>query len=511
MSSHVETAAPAERAGRPAAPEYFRNYVGGEWVASRSTSHAPNVNPADTRVTYGHVVLSSASEATDAVEAARAAFPAWRDTPAPTRGQLLLRAWELLRERADRIATILSMEEGKTLAEARGEVQKTINVLEFIGGEGRRLSGETTPSEMRRTFCYTTRHPLGVVGLITPWNFPAAIPVWKAAPALVAGNTVVWKPATLTPWTSAEIMQVFADAGFPAGVINMVYGGGNTVGTAIVDHPAVRGVSFTGSTEVGAGIYARGATRLLKVQCEMGGKNPLVVCDDADIELAATSAVQGAFGSTGQRCTATSRAIVFENVADDFVRRVAEKTRAIVVGDPLAPGVTMGPSVDAAQFAVVTEALDRVRADGLRAVTGGARLADGEYAHGYFAAPTVLDHIVPSMSIARDEVFGPILCVMRVRDLDEAIAVANDVAYGLSSSIYSNDVARVFTFLDRIETGITHVNSPTVGGEAQLPFGGIKDTGVGPREQGRTAIEFFTELKTVYVDYTGTKRESLIY
>jgi aldehyde dehydrogenase (NAD+) len=335
--------------------------------------------------------------------------------------------------------------------------------------------------------------------------------VWKAAPALVAGNTVVWKPATLTPWTATEVTRIFADAGVPAGVFNLVFGSGSTVGAALVEHPAVRAVSFTGSNDVGADIYARGAKRLLKVQCEMGGKNPLVVLDDADLALAVESTAQGAFGSTGQRCTATARAIVMEQVADEFVARLAERARAVVVGDPLAHGVTMGPSVDESQLNTVLEYLRIAPEEGAKVVAGGARLTDGALQHGYFVAPTVLDGVTRDMRVAREEIFGPVISVIRVKNLDEAIDVANDVAYGLSSSIYSNDVSRVFHFLDHIETGITHVNSPTVGGEAQLPFGGVKGTGVGPREQGRTAIEFFTELKTVYIDYTGRKRESLIY
>lgn len=507
----MTTSAPDVVAVRPTPPTAYMNFIGGQWRASGSGRSTPNISPADTRVRLGDVPLSTADETADAIAAAKAAFPAWRAMPAPQRGAILFRALELLRERTDFLATILAWEEGKTFSESRGEVMKAANCLEFIAGEGRRLSGATPPSEMPKTFCYTVRQPLGVVGLITPWNFPVAIPVWKAAPALVSGNTVVWKPATLTPWTAQEVTRIFHDAGLPPGVLNLIYGSGGTVGTTIVDHPSVRAVSFTGSNEVGGEIYARGAKRLLKVQCEMGGKNPIVVFDDADVALAVESTAQGAFGSTGQRCTATSRAIVMENIADEFVERLVKRAGAVVVGDPLAQGVTMGPSVDESQMNTVLDYLEIGPTEGVAVRCGGSRLTDGAHAYGYYVAPTVFDHVTPEMRVAQEEIFGPVLSVIRVKTVDEAIEVANGVAFGLSSSVYSNDVGRVFEFLDKIETGITHVNSPTVGGEAQLPFGGMKGTGVGPREQGTTAIEFFTEIKTAYIDYTGTKRETNIY
>ncbi len=453
----------------------------------------------------GTVFLVGREEAQRAIAAAAKAFPAWRDTPAPKRGELLFKVMQILDRRREEVAQALFLEEGKLIAEARGEVQKSLNILEFIAGEGRRMGGQTVPSEIPNTFCYTLKQPLGVVGLITPWNFPVAIPIWKMAPCLVAGNTVVLKPASNTPWTAQLITEIFAEAGFPAGVVNMVLGPGSSVGDEIVSNPAVRALSFTGSNQVGQDLYRQGAGRGVKVQCEMGGKNPIVILEDADLELAVEATVQGAFGSTGQRCTATSRAIVVESVADQFVAML--KARA----SQFKCGVDLGPVVDGSQFREVMEAIERAKQDGAQLVIGGDRGQGEELAKGFYVQPTIFDHVDPKSFLALEEVFGPVLAVLRVRDLDHALEVANSVRYGLSSSIYSKDSNRIFRFIEHIETGITHVNSPTMGGEAQLPFGGVKDTGVGAREQGSVAIDFFTELKTVYIDYTGQKRESKIY
>ena len=521
----THTTTPAHRAGPerpehaahgvpkhlPTPPAVFPNFVNGKWVPSQSSRRVANMNPADTRQVMGEVPMSSAGEADVAIEAAAAAFPAWRDTPAPVRARVLYRLFELLEKHKNELAAILTLEEGKTFSESAGEVSKSANVVEFYAGEGRRIAGETLPSEMPRTFCYTLRQPLGVVSMITPWNFPYAIPCWKIAPAIITGNTVVWKPATLTPWTAYRLTELFAEAGIPDGVVNLVYGSGGEVGRALIDHPAVRGVSFTGSTEVGTDVYARGAARLLKVQCEMGGKNPLVVLEDADIELAATATAQGAFGSTGQRCTATSRAIVVESVAEEFLKRVVHLGSDVHVGNGLASGITMGPSVDAAQLKTVLDYIRIGEKEGASHQLGGRHLMTGDWEHGHFVTPCVFDRVRPDSRLAKEEIFGPVLSVIRVRDFEEAVRVANDVQYGLSSSIYTHNSNLALRFIDAIETGIVHVNSPTVGGEAQLPFGGMKGTGVGSREQGKTALEFFTEVKTVYFDYTGAKRETNIY
>jgi aldehyde dehydrogenase (NAD+) len=367
------------------------------------------------------------------------------------------------------------------------------------------------PSELPYNFCYTVRQPLGVVACITPWNFPVAIPVWKIAPALVSGNTVVFKPATLTPETAGAVVSLFERAGLPRGVLNLVLGSGAEAGAAILSHPAVKAISFTGSNDVGASIYRAGAERMARVQCEMGGKNPVVVLADADFDLAVDATAQGAFGSTGQRCTATSRVVVEEGIADRFVEALAERASRLRVGDPLRDGTDMGPAVDAAQLETDLRYVEIGKAEGARLVRGGRRLQEGDQAHGHFVEPTVFDRVTPSMRIAQEEVFGPVVSVIRVGSFEEALAAANGVRYGLSSSIFTSDANRIFRFVDEIETGIVHINSGTPGGEAHLPFGGSKATGVGPREQGSAATDFFTEVKTVYVDYTGQSRKSSVY
>jgi aldehyde dehydrogenase (NAD+) len=489
----------------------YRNYVNGEWREAESGRYAPNVNPANTDEVLGELPLSSREEAADAIAAAAAAQPAWGDTPAPERGRVIARVHRLMSERAEELARALTREEGKILREARGEVQKSLNVLEFVAGEGLRLSGETMPSEIGHTFAYTLREPIGVVGAITPWNFPVAIPCWKIAPALVAGNAVVFKPASLTPETAEMVVAMFAEAGLPPGVLNLVFGSGSEVGSAIVEDPRVRALSFTGSNDVGVALYARAASAGKKVQCEMGGKNPILVLEDADLSMAVEATAQGAFGSTGQRCTATARAVLVDAIADEFVARLAERARALVVGNGLEESVDMGPSVDEAQFDTVLEFIGSGREDGSELVTGGEPLTGESHRKGYFVAPTIFDRVDRKSRIAQEEIFGPVLSVIRVADFDEGLEVCNDTRYGLTSSIYTQDASRIFRFVRGIDTGITHVNSPTMGGEAQLPFGGTKATGVGMREMGKTAIDFYSEWKTVYIDYTGRKREALFY
>jgi len=487
-----------------------RNFIQGRWVESSSARTSERRNPANLDEVIGLAPLSTREETRQAVAAALAAFPKWRDTPAPIRGRVISKAALLMEEQKDDLALLMTREEGKALKDALGEVQKSINILEFMAGESRRIGGETVPSELPKNFAYTLKQPLGVVGAITPWNFPISIPVWKIAPALVAGNTVVFKPATLTPFTGAKVVEIFERAGVPAGVLNMVAGSGGEVGDELLQHPDVRAVSFTGSTEVGSELYAQGARRMKKCQCEMGGKNPLVILADADLPLAVESAVFGAFASTGQRCTATSRVVIEEAVADRFVEMLVERARKLRVGNGLESGIDVGPAVDEAQMKTDLRYIEIGKKEG-KLLLGGGRLSGGAYDRGYFVAPTIFDQVAPGSSIAQDEIFGPVLSVIRVKNFEEALRVANSVRYGLSSSLYTNDAAKIFEFIDRIETGITHVNSPTVGGEAQLPFGGMKGTGVGLREMGRVAIDFYTELKTVYIDYTGSKRDSNIY
>ena len=492
------------------APQTCRNFINGRWVESAATRTSERRNPANLDEVIGFAPLSSREEAREAIAAAHTAFPAWRDTPAPVRGRVLAKAALRMEEQREELARLMTREEGKTLKDALGEVQKSINILEFMAGEGRRIGGETLPSELPKNFAYTLKQPLGVVAAIAPWNFPVCIPVWKLAPALVAGNTVVFKPATLTPFTGAKVVEIFEQAGVPAGVLNMVVGSGSQVGDELLQHPDVRAVSFTGSNEVGSELYAQGARRMKKCQCEMGGKNPLVILSDADLPLAVESTVFGAFASTGQRCTATSRVIVEESVADRFVALLVERASQFRTGNGLQPEIDMGPAVDDSQLKTDLHYIEIGKKEA-QLLLGGERLTGAVYDRGHFVAPTIFDHVAANSTIAQDEIFGPVLSIIRVRNFDEALQVANSVRYGLSSSLYSNDAAKIFEFIDRIETGITHVNSPTVGGEAQLPFGGMKSTGVGLREMGRVAVDFFTELKSVYIDFTGRKRESNIY
>src|SRR5215510_6353511 len=489
----------------------YRNFIGGKWVESSSGRTVENINPANINDVIGKVRQATREEATQAVNAATEAFRSWRSTPAPARGKIIARAARLMEEAKEELAQILTREEGKTISEARGELQRSINVAEFCAGESRRMNGETIFSELPANFVYTVKQPLGVVACVTPWNFPVAIPTWKIAPALVAGNTVVFKPATLTPTTAVRIVEIFERAGVPPGVLNLILGSGADAGDEIINHPAVKAVSFTGSNPVGIRLYEQVSRRGAKCQCEMGGKNPVVVLEDCDMELAVENTAQGAFGSSGQRCTATSRAVVVDKIADEFVERVSKRAQSMRIGDGMDPQTEMGPSVDESQFNTVLEYLNVGREDGATLVCGGDRATGNGLDKGFFVQPTVFDHVTTDMRIAREEIFGPVLGVIRVKDFDEAMQVANDTEYGLSSSIFTNDVERMFRFVEEIETGMTHVNSPTVGGEAHIPFGGIKGTGIGEREQGSTALDFYTELKVVYVDYTGRKREGNLY
>ena len=488
----------------------LNNYINGEWQEWKGR-RVQDVNPADVNDVIADAPASSAREASEACEAAARAFEGWRNTPAPVRGQILYKVHRRMEERRQELAEALTREEGKTLSESRGELQRAINIVEFFAGEARRITGETIPSELPSNFCYTVKQPVGPVAIITPWNFPIAIPIWKMAPALVSGNTVVFKPASLTPLTAALIVEIFHECGLPPGVLHLVYGGGREVGDTIVKHPAIQAVSFTGSNDVGIALYGAAAARGIKCQCEMGGKNPIVVLGDADLELAVESTLQGAFGSTGQRCTATSRAVVVDSVANEFLERLEARTASLVVGNGLDPKTNIGPSVDQSQLDTVLSYVEAGRKEGARLVVGGGRVNDAGRERGFFVAPAIFDRVDPGMRIAQEEIFGPVLSLIRVPDTATALSAANGVRFGLSASIYTNDVTAMYRFVDKLEAGIIHVNSPTVGGEAHIPFGGMKATGVGLREMGRVAIDFYTELKVVYVDYTGGKRSGNLY
>jgi len=492
-------------------PPRYRNFINGQWADSTSGKSVPNINPANTDDIIGHAPQSTREEARAAIEAAKTAFPAWRNMPAPARGRIVAKTVELCYKHKEEIARTMTREEGKIIGEARGEVQKSVNLLEYYAGQSFRIEGRTYPSEMPNTFVYTIRQPLGVVSCITPWNFPFCVPIWKIAPALVTGNTVVFKAASSTPGCAEWLVKVFEEAGLPKGVLNLVYGSGSVVGDEFVNNPAIRAVSFTGSCEVGGEVAKQAAAHLAKVTCEMGGKNPVVVMDDADLDLAVEGTAQGAFGSTGQRCTATSRVILHKPIADKFVEKLIGRVQKIKVGDGFEEGVTMGPAVDKSKFETDLRYIEIAKKEGCKCLFGGGALTDGKLAKGYFVAPTVFDNVMPDKTLAQEEVFGPVLAVFRVNDFEEAMRVANGVKFGHTCSIYTSDANLVMRFTDRIEAGMVHINQPTIGGEAQLPFGGIKATGYGQREMSEEGLNFFTELKTVFYDYTGTKRQSNIY
>ena len=484
-----------------------KNYIGGQWVESVSGHTYPVYNPAHKTEVVGEFQTSNVEDAGAAVAAAREALPGWANTPAPGRAAVLFRALEILGRRAEEIATAITTEEGKPIADARGEVRRAMNIIEYAAGEGRRMFGYTTPSELPNTAAYTVKRPLGVVGIITPWNFPVAIPVWKMAPALICGNALVFKPASPTPLCAVKLAEVFEEAGLPPGVLNLISGPGAQVGNALVEDTRVNGISFTGSTEIGTELYANGARRLKKVQAEMGGKNAVILLADADMDKALGGIVQGAFGSTGQRCTATSRVIVEESVYDEFVSELLERTASLRVGDGIDPEVDISPLCGQSQYDKVLEYIGIGAEEGANLAYGGRGLTDGEYGEGYYVEPTVFTDVSPDMRIAKEEIFGPVLTVFKAKDLEEAIQISNSVEFGLSSSVYTRDLNRAFEYINTVETGMVHVNAPTLGGEVHLPFGGLKSSGVGQREQGTEAFDFFTETITVYIDHGEAARQ----
>jgi len=483
-------------------PEVFRNYIGGEWIECKSQQTFPNINPADTDEVIGLFQASAAEDVLEACDTAAKAQPAWAALPAPRRGEYLFKAAEILESRLQQLGEDMTREEGKTLPEAKAEVKRAINIFRYFGGEGARQFSYQIPSERENVFCYTLRKPLGVVALITPWNFPSAIPAWKMAPALVGGNTVVIKPASLAPLSAYRLVEALHEAGIPAGAINYVTGGGGAIGNALVEHRAVRAVSFTGSCEVGNKLYERVARRRIRVQLEMGGKNPTVVLKDADLDYAADILINGAFFSTGQKCTACSRAIIEKPIAGPLVEKLVAKTRKMKVGNGLEPGIDMGPAVDASQLETDLKYIEIAKQEGAKLLCGGSRLTGGVYDKGYFVEPTIFTDVTPEMRIAQEEVFGPVLALMLAEDFDDALRLANSARFGLSASIVSKDLTRVHQFINRIEAGLITVNLPTAGVEYQLPFGGTKESSFGMREQGPLALDFYTETRTVYLKYT---------
>jgi aldehyde dehydrogenase (NAD+) len=482
----------------------YSNFIAGEWVGARSGRRAQNNNPADRREVVADYPVSGSEEAEDAIKAAQAAFPAWAAMTVVARGRILSKASQVLESRKAELAEVLTREEGKTLAESTGEVQRAIDIFRFFGGLSYTVGGQTIPHDLPGNLLMTLRQPLGVVALITPWNFPVAIPAWKLVPALLCGNAVLLKPASQAPAMSLELAKALSEAGLPKGVLNVVIGEGRAVGASLATHAAVNALSFTGSYAVGHQIYQQLAQRMARAQMEMGGKNPTIVLADADLDLAARLVAIAGFGLTGQACTATSRVIVERSVAEAFTAKLIEKAKAITIGNGLKAGVTMGPAVSEAQLEGNLNYLQIAQKEGAKLLYGGARLNDGDLAQGWFMQPAVLGGVTPAMRIACEEVFGPVVGVMAVADFDEALRVANGVDVGLSASIVTRDFKKALTYAERIEAGVVKVNQISTGLALQAPFGGVKKSSTDSfKEQGAGALEFYSKLKTVYLDYSA--------
>jgi alpha-ketoglutaric semialdehyde dehydrogenase len=475
------------------------NFIDGRWEASASDKWTDRYDPADTTVLVARAPDSSREDAKRAIDAAARAADAWGSMPAPRRGRLLFDWLAWIDARRESLAQLLTREEGKVLPESTGEVKRAMDILEFSAGLGRRLDGRVYEPEDKGVFCYSIRQPLGVVGLISPWNFPVAIPVWKLAPALIAGNTAVLKPSPLTPLTAVALVRGLEEVGVPAGVVNLVHGDSQP-GIELVSNQVVQGVSFTGSTKVGKMIAKSASERLLKLQLELGGKNPQIVLEDADLDLAVNGVVVGGLGSTGQRCTATSRALVTERVYDDFLSRLVARAEKMKIGPGIEQGNEMGPLVDSRAMAGVSQWVVEGKEEGGEIRAGGRQLTQGALGRGFFYAPTVIE-AKQGMQITQEEIFGPVVAVIRVRDLEDAVNIANSVRYGLTSTVFTRDVGKVFKFAERARAGIIHVNRPGIGGFSHVPFGGIKESGYGGREVGDEVMSFYNETKVVYINF----------
>jgi alpha-ketoglutaric semialdehyde dehydrogenase len=486
-----------------------RLFIAGRWVESTSGATFESVNPADTRDVVGRFQSGGPADVAMAVRAAEVAGPAWRATPAPRRGEILYAFGHLMAQHKERLARAMTREMGKVIAEARGDVQEGIDIAYLMAGEGRRMFGDTVPSELPDKWAMSIRQPIGIAGIITPWNFPMAIPCWKMMPALVSGNTVVFKPSSETPHCATLLVELMAEAGFPPGVVNLVTGTGAEVGDAIVESPDVRVISFTGSSNTGRAIAERAGRRLKRLSLELGGKNAVVVLPDADLDLAVEGILWSAFGTTGQRCTACSRVIVDRSVADELVGRLEARASKLKLGSGLDESVDVGPLVNAGAVEKVSGYIDVGGGEG-ELVCGGKPVSDGDLAHGHFFQPTIFRGVAPMARIAQEEIFGPVLSVIPVDGYDEAVTAVNQVRYGLSSSIFTRDVNVAFRAMRDFETGIVYVNAGTTGAETHLPFGGWKDTGNGHREAGHVALDTYTEWKSVYVDYSGRLQRAQI-
>jgi aldehyde dehydrogenase (NAD+) len=493
-----------------ASPKVYKNYINGEWVEGSGGKAIEDRNPANREELVGMFPSSTEADVNLAVDAAKEAFKSWRLLPAPKRAEILYRTAEILVSRKEDYARDMTREMGKVLEETRGDVQEAIDMTYLMAGEGRRQFGQTTPSELPNKFAMAVRSPIGVAALVTPWNFPMAIPSWKIAPALVMGNTVVLKPAEDTPYSSYNFVQVLAEAGLPRGVVNIVNGTGPEAGAPLVRHRDTQLVSFTGSTEVGRIISEACAPTFKKCHLEMGGKNIIIVMDDANLDLALDGVLWGAFGTSGQRCTAASRVAVHKKVYREFTAKLAERARALRVGDGLDPETDMGPTINEQQLQTVIKYVEIGKNEGAKLTTGGHRLDGGAYSRGWFHEPTVFVDVDPNMRIAQEEIFGPVVSAIPFDTFEQALEIANGVVYGLSSSLYTRNVNNAFRALRDLETGIVYINAPTIGAETHLPFGGIKNTGNGHRESGLAALDFYSEWKSLYIDYSDKLQRAQI-
>ncbi|PSL25068.1 aldehyde dehydrogenase (NAD+) [Planomicrobium soli] len=485
------------------------NYVNGKWQENPSAEFTEVVNPANGEV-LAQVPLSTRSDVDTAVKAARVAQKKWAKVPAPKRADYLYEIGRLMKQKKEQLAQVLTKEMGKVIEEARGEVQEGIDMAYYMAGEGRRLFGETTPSELADKFAMSVRSPIGVVGLITPWNFPVAIATWKSFPAIVSGNSFLWKPATETPMMAYEMAKIFEEVKLPQGVANIVFGSGSEVGTAMVEHPDIHVISFTGSTETGRKVAEAGGRNLKKVSLEMGGKNAVIVMEDADLDLAVEGILWSAFGTAGQRCTACSRVIVHRDVKEKLQNRLLEKMKTLSIGDGLDESVKVGPVINKKALEKIHSYIGIGQEEGATLLAGGEVLTYAPYDKGNYYTPTLFTDVAPDMRIAQEEIFGPVVSIIEVASFEEAIEVNNSVIYGLSSSIYTQDVNRVFKAQRDLDTGIVYINAGTTGAEIHLPFGGTKGTGNGHRDSGVAALDVFTEWKSIYVDYSGKLQRAQI-
>jgi len=477
----------------------FRNLINNEWVESVSQETIKSISPLNKENVVGYVQNSNKEDLEKAVDAAHQAKKAWRKIGQAARGQLLFKVANILEENIDDIAETMTREMGKTLPEAKGETARGVAILRYYAGEGMRKEGDVIPSSDKDALMFTKRTPLGVVGIITPWNFPVAIPIWKIAPALVYGNTVVFKPATEAAVTAAKVMDCFVKAGLPAGVLNFITGTGSVIGQELIDHPLLNAITFTGSENVGEGVAKSAAARGIKFQLEMGGKNPVIVTKDANLDEAVEAVISGAFRSSGQKCTASSRVIIAEKVYDEFVDKLITETEKITVGDALKEGIWMGPSASESQFNTVKQYIEIGKEEGAKLLVGGEVLTGEEFDKGFYITPAIFGDVQSNMRIAQEEIFGPVIALLRATDLENAIEIANDTKFGLSASIFTTNIASILEFIDEIEVGLVRINAESAGVELQAPFGGMKASSTGSREQGQAAIEFYTAIKTIFI------------